>query len=418
VFLRSMGLGGMAAVLVAMLASLTVLPALLAVLGRRINAIRVLRRRDTGRTDRAWGRIAHAVMRRPVVVLVGTVLVLGLLATPFLRVRFGGTDERVLPPGTESRVVSERIEREFPAGGADHISVLVSGADPAVAQTFAADIRHVPNVLDATVTAVRGTSTLISVSYPGAPGGRDAQDVVTAVRDLPAPPGAEVLVGGQPANLVDLLTSLRHRLPWMALLVALSTMVLLFLAFGSVLLPLKALMMNVVSIGASFGAVVWVFQDGHFADLLGFTPTGDLEATQLILMLAILFGLSTDYELFLLSRIREEWDRTGDNTAAVAAGMQRTGRIITSLALLLVIVIGGFATGGVSFIKMIGLGMIVAIVVDATIVRALLVPATMRLLGRANWWAPGPLARVYRRYGLREEHPDAAPAPLPEPVSG
>jgi len=190
----------------------------------------------------------------------------------------------------------------------------------------------------------------------------------------------------------------------MALLVAVSTFVLLFLAFGSVVLPFKAILMNVVSIGASFGAVVWAFQDGHLAGLLGFSSTGFLESTQLVLMLAILFGLSTDSEVFLLSRVREEWDRTGDNTAAVAGGLQRTGRIITSAALLLIIVIGGFATGGIVFIKMIGVGMIVAIAVDATIVRALLVPATMRLLGRANWWAPGPLARLYRRYGLREDN--------------
>jgi trehalose monomycolate/heme transporter len=274
------------------------------------------------------------------------------------------------------------------------------------------------------VTAIRGNNALISVAYPGAPGGRAAQRIVTDVRNLPAPQGAQVLVGGQPADLVDLLSSLRDRLPWMALLVAASTMVLLFLAFGSVLLPIKALVMNVVSIGASFGAVVWVFQDGHLSNVLGFTSTGDLEATQLILMLAILFGLSTDYELFLLSRVREEWDRTGDNAAAVAAGMQRTGRIITSAALLLVIVIGGFATGGILFIKMIGLGMIVAITVDATIVRGLMVPATMRLLGRANWWAPGPLARLYRRYGISEEpglalasETDPAPQGLPEPVA-
>jgi uncharacterized membrane protein YdfJ with MMPL/SSD domain len=203
----------------------------------------------------------------------------------------------------------------------------------------------------------------------------------------------------------------------MALLVAGMTMVLLFLAFGSVVLPLKAVAMNIVSIGASFGAVVWVFQDGHLAGLLGFTPTGYLEATQLVLMLAILFGLSTDYEVFLLSRVREEWDRTGDNTAAVSAGLQRTGGIITSAALLLVIVVGGFATGGITFIKMIGVGMIVAILVDATIVRALLVPATMRLLGRANWWAPGPLRRVYTRYGLRESGRVDEPVPAtPEPV--
>jgi len=252
------------------------------------------------------------------------------------------------------------------------------------------------------------------VSYRDAAGSPRARALVSAVRALPAPPGAEVLVGGQAAQLTDLLDSLASRLPWMGLLVAAMTALLLFLAFGSVLLPFKAILMNAVSIGASFGAVVFIFQDGHLAGLLGFTSTGYVEASQLILMLAILFGLSTDYELFLLSRVREEWDRTGDNTTAVANGLAKTGRIITSAAALLVIVVGGFATGGITFIKMIGVGMIVAIVVDATIVRALLVPATMRLLGRANWWAPGVLRRFYGRYGLRESDP--APVAVPDPV--
>jgi RND superfamily putative drug exporter len=188
----------------------------------------------------------------------------------------------------------------------------------------------------------------------------------------------------------------------MGLFVVGVTLVLLFLAFGSVVLPAKAVAMNVLSLSASFGALVWIFQDGKLSGLLGFTSTGTIEATQPILMLAIAFGLSMDYEVFLLSRVREEWDRTGDNTAAVATGLQRTGRIITSAALLLVVVIGAFSTSGIVFIKMIGVGMIIAILVDATIVRALLVPATMRLLGRWNWWAPAPLARFWARHGLRE----------------
>jgi RND superfamily putative drug exporter len=168
--------------------------------------------------------------------------------------------------------------------------------------------------------------------------------------------------------------------------------------------------MNLVSLGASFGVVVWVFQDGHLADFLGFTPTGFIEPSNPILMLAVLFGLATDYEVFLLSRIREEWDRTGDNTASVASGLQHTGRIITAAALLLAVVVAGFATGGIAFIKLIGVGMIVAIVIDATLVRLLLVPATMRLLGKWNWWAPGPLARVYRRFGIRESEAESAAA--------
>jgi len=185
----------------------------------------------------------------------------------------------------------------------------------------------------------------------------------------------------------------------MAALMATVTLVLLFLAFGSVVLPVKAVLMNLVSIGASFGAVVWVFQDGHLAGALGFTATGFLQPNILVLVLAILFGLATDYEVFLLSRIREAWDATGDTAGSVAAGLHHTGRIITSAALLLIAVVAGFTTGDLVFAKLIGVGMITAIAVDATLVRALLVPATMRLLGRWNWWAPGPLAAVYRRYG-------------------
>jgi trehalose monomycolate/heme transporter len=230
----------------------------------------------------------------------------------------------------------------------------------------------------------------------------DARDLVGEVRAVPAPEGAEVLVGGRAADLRDLLGSLGSTLPWMGLFVVGTTLVLLFLAFGSVVLPVKAVVMNALSLSASFGALVLIFQDGHLSSLLGFTSTGAIEATQPILMLALAFGLSMDYEVFLLSRIREQWDRTGDNTEAVATGLQRTGRIITSAALLLVVVIGAFATSGIVFIKMIGIGMVIAIVIDATLVRALLVPATMRLMGRWNWWAPAPLARFWSRHGFRE----------------
>jgi trehalose monomycolate/heme transporter len=211
--------------------------------------------------------------------------------------------------------------------------------------------------------------------------------------------------------LTDLLESLGSLLPWMALMVVTTTFVLLFLAFGSVVLPVKALVMNVLSIGASFGALVWIFQEGHLSGFLNFSPTGFVEATQPILVLAIIFGLSMDYEVFLMSRIREQYDLTGDNTAAVATGLQRTGGIITSAALLLLVVIGAFSLSGITFIKMIGVAMLIAVVVDATIVRILLVPATMRLLGNANWYAPGPLRRLYARYGIRES--DGEPSPTP-----
>jgi trehalose monomycolate/heme transporter len=426
VFLRSMGFGGMSAVLVAMLAALTLLPALLAMLGPKVDALsvrpwlrRVFRRpvgapptEDTG----AWYRIAHVVMRRPVVFTVATVTLLVVLALPFLRVEFGGIDERALPAGTESRVVAETIREDFPEDPSGPIEVVLtlpdavdSAAGGAALQQYVAAVADVPGVDAATVTGAAGTTARVGIAYDGDPVAEEARALVNDIRDVPAPAGGEVLVGGQSAVLTDLLESLGALLPWMALMVVTTTFVLLFLAFGSVVLPVKALIMNVLSIGASFGALVWIFQEGHLSGFLDFTPTGFVEATQPILVLAIIFGLSMDYEVFLMSRIREQYDLTGDNTAAVATGLQRTGGIITSAALLLLVVIGAFSLSGITFIKMIGVAMLIAVVVDATIVRILLVPATMRLLGRANWWAPGPLGRLYARYGIRESDGDPVP---------
>ena len=426
VFLRSMGFGGMAAVLVAMVGALTVLPALLAMLGRRVDSLRVplprWRRRRAGAVAAGedhhgpWYRLAHSVMRRPVAYVAVIVPVLLLLGSPFLRVEFGGVDHRALPAGTESRVVSETLLSDFPGGGTTTIDAVVtsedgSAVDGAALASYVRDLRALPGVTGAEVTGQEGPTTRVSVSYAFEGLSSEARDLVGDIRALPAPDGTEVLVTGRAAELRDLLASLSGTLPWMGLFVVGVTLVLLFLAFGSLVLPLKAVLMNVLSLSASFGALVWVFQDGHLSGLLGFTSTGFIEATQPILMLAIAFGLSMDYEVFLLSRVREQWDRTGDNTLAVATGLQRTGRIITSAALLLVVVIGAFSTSGIVFIKMIGVGMIIAIVVDATVVRALLVPASMRLLGRWNWWAPAALSRFWDRYGLRE-HDEVIPRQL------
>ncbi|WP_228770005.1 MMPL family transporter [Actinokineospora alba] len=425
--LRSMGLGGASAVIVAMLTSLTVLPAMLAVLGHRINALRLpwLRKRKiptvTGAVAKTadsgvWARIANSVMRRPVLYTLGVTMILLLLAAPFTRVQFGGVDERVLPPGTESRVVSERLASEFDGDGVDPIRVLISGASKDTATAFAKQIEDVSGVRATSVAGQKGDSTLLTVGYDGASNSEHARNIVVGIRDLPPPAGAEVLVGGPTAGVVDQVNGLGERVPWMLLLVAGITFVLLALAFGSLVVPLKAIVMNLVSIGAAFGVVVWIFQDGNFAGLLNFTPTGYIDASQPILMLAILFGLSMDYEVFLLSRIREQWDTLGDNTAAVASGVQRTGGIITSAALLLCVVVGAFATSGITFIKMVGVGMLVALAVDATLVRLLLVPATMRLLGGANWWAPKFLRRMYSRYGFHEsDDPDEPVGAKPEP---
>jgi RND superfamily putative drug exporter len=432
-FLRSMGYGGVATVAVDMLAALTVLPALLAVLGHRVNALRIRRSvrspaagaSGPGRDEAsgAWYRLARSVMRRPVVY--ATVIVIGLLAlgAPFLRISWGGTDARTLPAASVVRQVSQALDTEFPVNSTAPIEVLVTGAraaTPAELTAYLHRLDAIPGVTGAQVTgthvAGNGTGTVrVDVGYAPPTVSSAARGIVTQIRGTPPPPGSTVLVGGTTAGLVDELASLGATLPWMALLVGVSTFVLLFLAFGSVVLPLKAIVMNVLSLSATFGVVVWIFQWGHLSGLLRFTPTGSIDPTMPILMLAVIFGLSTDYEVFLLSRIRERYDQTGDNTASVAAGLERTGGLITSLALLLIIVVGAFSASGITFIKLMGVGMIVALLVDATVVRVLLVPATMRLLGRANWWAPPPLRRLYARYGSKEETPGPAPVPASAP---
>ncbi|MGO8726027.1 MAG: MMPL family transporter, partial [Streptosporangiaceae bacterium] len=417
-FLRSMGYGGVATVAVDMLAALTVLPALLAVLGYRVNALRV--RRSVNRSAReetsgAWYRLAHSVMRRPAVY--ATVIVIGLLAlgAPFLRISWGGTDARTLPAASTVRQVSQTLASDFPVNSTAPIEALVtlpgtSGAATAL-DAYLHRVEAVPGVTEAQVTGLKTGTARVDIGYAPAPVSSAARHIVTQIRDITPPPGATVLVGGITAGLVDELASLGATLPWMALLVGVSTFVLLFLAFGSVVLPLKAIVMNVLSLSATFGVVVWIFQWGHLSGLLRFTPTGSIDPTMPILMLAIIFGLSMDYEVFLLSRIRERYDQTGDNTASVASGLQRTGGLITSLALLLIVVVGAFSAPRITFIKLMGVAMIVALLVDATVVRVLLVPAIMRLLGRANWWAPRPLRRLYARYGIKEEIPGPTPVP-------
>jgi uncharacterized membrane protein YdfJ with MMPL/SSD domain len=422
VFLRSMGYGGVATVAVDMLAALIVLPALLAVLGFRVNALRIRRsvhRPAREETSGGWYRLAHSVMRRPAVY--ASVIVIGLLAlgAPFLRISWGGTDARTLPAASTVRQVSETLDTQFPANSTAPIEALVTGARAPSQADLAAYLHRIdaiPGVTGAQVTGVKGDTARIDIAYQPAAVSSAARHIVTQIRDVAPPPGTAVLVGGTTAGLVDELASLGATLPWMALLTGVTTFVLLFLAFGSVVLPVKAIVMNVLSLSATFGVIVWIFQWGHLSRLLQFTPTGSIDPTMPILMLAVIFGLSMDYEVFLLSRMRERYDVTGDNTASVASGLQRTGGLITSLALLLIIVVGAFSASGITFIKLMGVGMIVALLVDATIIRILLVPATMRLLGRANWWAPRPLRRLYGRYGIKEETP--GPAPVPAGVEG
>ena len=418
-FLKSMGYGGVAAVLVAMVAALTVLPATLKLLGRRVDAGRLpWRRKRPVVVDDAhgrWAALARGVMRRPWLVIVVTVGGLLLIASPFLGAKWGSVDYRVLPSDAPAHVAAEKLSDFGPETSTAQL--LVRGASGSDVSAYAGQVAEVDGVTDVQTIATKGDSTLLRASWGGNSQSEHSQGVVDDIRDV-QPASGDVLVGGLSADTVDLIDSVGAHLPWMGLIVALVMLVLLFVAFGSLVLPVKAMVMNLFSITASFGIVTWIFSDGHLSGLLGFTPQGFLDATNPILMLAILFGLSMDYEVFLLSRVREQYDRTGDNDVAVATGVQKTGRIITSAAVLLAVVIGAFALSGIVFMKMLGIGMLVALLIDATVVRALLVPATMKLLGRANWWAPGPLLRWWERYGFREgdDAGSGEPSRSPEPA--
>jgi putative drug exporter of the RND superfamily len=436
-FLRSFGFAGIAVVALAAVGALVVLPALLAVLGRRIDRFRLpIGRRRTVAPEPGsgfWHRIATWVMRRPAPIAIVVVAFLVLLGTPFLGVRFGLPDDRVLPASAQGRQVSDAIRGSFATDESSALSVAVPGiGDPqahlADIDRYAAALSRLESVdrVDAlTGTYVRGTrsqgplvgagdgavpaqaerftaadGTWLSVVPSVEPYSQAGEDLVVAVRSLDAPLGGQLT--GPSARLVDTKASLFGNLPAAGAVIAVVTFVLLFLMTGSVVIPIKALVLNLLSLTAIYGTMVYVFQDGHLAGLLGFTATGTIDTSMPVLLFCIAFGLSMDYEVFLLSRIKEEYDRTGDTVAAVAAGLERTGRIVTTAAALLAIVFIAFATSEVSFLKLFGIGTALAILVDATLIRALLVPAFMRLAGRANWWAPAPLRRLHDRIGLRE----------------
>ena len=491
-FLRSFGYAGIAVVALAAVGALVVLPALLAVLGRRIDSLRLPFGRPAARpaatpqraaapaagADRtvrpagsaqapeagsgAWHRIAMAVMRRPVPIATAVVAVLLVLGAPFLGVRFGLPDDRVLPTSASSRQVADAIRGDFTARDADALQVVATGtgAPAAVAAEidgYASSLSGLPGVarVDAMTgsyagghklasrpqaTAQAPASTPAPASAPAqapasAPvpaagaqaGGRfvagsatwlrvvptveayssAGENLVERVRALPAPFAVDV--GGPSAQLVDTKAAISDRLPLAVAIIAGATLLLLFLMTGSLVIPIKALVLNLLSLSAVYGAMVFVFQDGHLSGLLGFTSTGTIDTSMPVLLSCIAFGLSMDYEVFLLSRIKEEYDRTGDTVSSVATGLERSGRIVTTLAALLAIVFIAFATSQVTFLKLFGIGSALAIVVDATLIRALLVPAFMRLAGRANWWAPRPLRLLHDRIGLREDVPRRVP---------
>ncbi len=423
-FLRSMAFGGISAVVISAVAAVLVLPAVLAMLGPNVDKWRVRKLRVATAADAHtgfWFKLAQSVMHRPWLYLLVSGTILAVLFIPFFGVKFGGIDQRVLPATAEARLVSDALVADFGADPGHPIIAAVTVDQPVTSAAgrealagYAAAVQALPGVTGAQVSGATATLGRVDVSFAGEPLGDPAKELVAQIRGLPAPPGVQsALIGGETAMVIDRLDTVGKYLPWMALLIMLSTFVLLFFAFGSVILPVKAILMNILSLGASLGVVTWIFQGGHLSGFLNFTPTGYVEATQPILVLAIVFGLSMDYEVFLLARIREHWDATGDNRLSVATGLQQTGRIISSAALLIIVVIAAFSTSSISFIKLIGIAMLVAIVVDALLVRMLVVPAAMRLMGNLNWYAPAPLARLYRRFGFREELPAGSPGAPP-----
>jgi uncharacterized membrane protein YdfJ with MMPL/SSD domain len=408
-FLYSMGLGGSLVALFAALISLTVLPAVLTLLGNRVNAgaPKFLQRRAAADAKPAqegfWYRLSRFVMRRPIPVATASALLLIVLGLPFLGIKFNVVDPTVLPESASARQAYDTVSREFPPYRDTPIWIDVEGGGPKAAAAVAAEVKKVsgvaavlpPQRLDREVTAVQAISTNPFASEA-------SKETVKAIRGLPEPGGTSVLVGGASADFVDFQASLSDHLPYALAIVILTTLVILFLMTGSVVLPIKSLIMNFLNLSAVFGLLVLIFQDGRLEGFLDYTSPGAIEQTMPILMFAVAFGLSTDYAVFLLSRIKEARDNGASDSESVAMGLERTGRIVTAAALLFAVAMAAFATSQIIFIKENGVGVALAVLIDASIIRALLVPALMELLGKWNWWAPRPLRRLHERWGISE----------------
>ncbi|MFI7241763.1 MMPL family transporter [Streptomyces qinglanensis] len=429
-FLRSFGYAGVGVVVIAALASLFVMPALLNVLGRRVDSGRMpwAKPGRSGSAATGWGRLARTVMRRPALTALPVLAVLLAAASPLLGITFGTPDERVLPENAESRQVSASLREDFDGNDAAALHIVIDRSvdEPALA-SYAAGLSE----LDGVVRVETGTGIYAdgrtaatgpgnpALSRPAAqqldvvssltPKSDAARNLVEEVRSASPPPGTHPLVGGTDAELVDSNASIAGRLPLAVGLIVVTTFLLLFLFTGSVVQPLRALVLNVISLGATVGVMTWIFQDGHLSGLLGFTPQ-PMETSMTVLMFCIAFGLSMDYEVFVTSRIKELHELGEDNESAVANGLGHTGRIVSAAACLLAVSFFAFGVAEISFMKLFGLGSGLAILIDAVAVRGILVPAAMRLLGRSAWYAPGFLRRLHDRFGLSEGGPAPAAA--------
>jgi putative drug exporter of the RND superfamily len=440
-FLRSMAYAGISVVVLATIGALVVLPAALAWLGLRVNAWPVrlpFGRRGfagaTGGESPFWRRTATAVMKRPLAAALPIVVILGVLAVPFLHVNFGTPDDRVLNPGAADRVVGDALRADFSADAANTTDVVTSRPlDASQAASYSRALSALPGVKSVSGPAgvwvdgspVPLTPTLLSATsarYQSPDGSwfsadtpdplsREGQSLVGTVRALPVPGGATSFVGGAAASLVDQKHDLGSQLPLAIGLIALTTFVILWLFTGSVVLPIKALVLNALTLTSVLGLMVWIFQYGHLSHLLNFTPL-PMSTTMPLLLFCIAFGLSMDYEVFVLSRIKELHDAGASNEESVVGGLARTGRIVTTAAVLMSVTFFAFAVSSVSFIQMFALGTGLAILIDATLIRGVLVPAFMRIAGDWNWWSPAILRRLHRRIGVSERNvPRPAPAP-------
>ncbi|OLF14506.1 transporter [Actinophytocola xinjiangensis] len=422
-FLRSFAYSGIAVVLLAAFGAIVVLSALLAVVGRGIDRWspqRLFRRRDKVAGHGFWHRWTLVVMRRPWAFFVSTAAVLLVMGVPLLGIQFGESDDRVLPPSAPAHVAAEHLRAEFATREDTPLSVVLPDVAPAAVGDYPLRLSGLPGVIrvDAASGSFAGgeqvapatelsrrfvapTGTWVSVVTVDEPYSPATADLLAKVRATPAP--GEVLVGGQAAQLADAKTGIGEVLPEVLAFIAVATFVLLFLFTGSLVIPLQAIVLNLLSLSAAFGAMVFIFQDGHLRSLVGdFTVTDTINIRMPILMFCVAFGVSMDYQLFMLSRIKEHYLATGDHRASVAWGLERVGRLVTAAAVLVAVVLFAFATSGLTPVKLLGVGLAIAVIVDATLVRGALMPAALRLTGRATWWLPGWLRRVHDRVGLNE----------------
>ena len=419
-FLKSFAYAGVSVVLFAVIASLTALPASLALLGHKIDKLKIRRSVLTTKEDGAWAWLARSVMKRPLVVIIGAMVMLGAMAAPALSVKFGQVDDRVLPASDRAAIAGQISRDRFDGAQTTPIEILIPRDSANIAQVDALAVKILARPGTVTVaspdlymthagtTAIpnpgsQQTDTYSRLTVVSKFGPRDSESVtlVDSIRSSDLPAGT--LVGGASAIYSDSQAGISDHLPAVLMWLSLATLIVLFLYTGSVLLPIKAVFLNLLSLSATLGVIKWVFQDGHLQWLTGkFTVTGVIDTSSLVLVAVVAFGLSMDYEVFMLSRIKEEHDRGANTMDAVSFGLQRSGRIITAAAILIALVFFTFLTSGVTSIKMLGLGTAFAILLDATIVRGLLVPALMRVAGKWNWWAPKPLKAIYNRFGISD----------------